>query len=64
LELENNLLENRVIQERIEIARHLGATEQDLAPLLNEFVYRPLRELDRLQDEGIIDGAELVERPR
>jgi hypothetical protein len=48
LELENRLLENRVIQERIEIARHLGATEQDLTPLLNEFVYRPLRESDRV----------------
>ena len=64
LALENSLLENRVIRERIEIARGLGATDHDLAPLLNEFIYRPLRELDRAQDEGLADGAEFIERPR
>jgi hypothetical protein len=61
LELENRLLENRVIRERMEMARQLGASDADLAPLLNELVYRPLRALNRAQDEGIIEVAELIQ---
>lgn len=45
--------------ERIKIAKELGATEQDLAPLLNELVFRPLRALDRHQDRGVIEHAEV-----
>jgi hypothetical protein len=61
LELENNLLENRVIRERVELAKSLGATDSDLAPLINELVYRPLRGLNGPQDEGMIDSAELTQ---
>lgn len=59
LDLENTLLENRVISERIGIARELGATKRDLAPLLNELVYRPIQRLDRSQDQGVITHAEI-----
>jgi hypothetical protein len=59
LSLENSLLENRVIRERIEIARSMGATDADLIPLLNEFIHQPLRELGKHQDSGLIDGAEI-----
>jgi hypothetical protein len=59
LELENLKLENEVLRERIKIAKELGATEQDLAPLLNELVFRPLRALDRHQDRGVIERAEI-----
>src|SRR5437867_5085114 len=55
LDLENRLLENRVIRERVEIARSLGASDSQLTPLLNELVYRPLRTLNPSQDEGVID---------
>lgn len=61
LELENHLLENRVIRERVELAKSLGASDAELAPLLNELVYRPLRALNTSQDEGIIDSAELTQ---
>jgi hypothetical protein len=61
LELENKLLENRVIRERIAIGKELGATEQDLVPLLNELVHRPLRELDRAQNDLLIEVAELIQ---
>lgn len=61
LELENQILESKVLRERIEIARELGATEQDLAPLLNELVYRPLAALDRHQDRGVIEAAEILD---
>jgi hypothetical protein len=58
--LENLALENDVLKERIRIARELGATDSDLAPLLNELVYRPLSALDRYQDKRVIEGAELL----
>jgi hypothetical protein len=60
LELENKLLENKVLRERIDIAVKLGATTQDLAPLLNELIYKPLRPLDRYQDRGVIEDANIV----
>jgi hypothetical protein len=60
LDLDNTLLENKVIKERIEIAKNLGATEEDLAPLLNELVIKPVRELDRYQDRGAIETGEIV----
>lgn len=47
LVLENLKLENEVISERIRIAKELRATDQGLAPLLNELVYKPLAGLDR-----------------
>ncbi len=61
LELENRVLEKHVIRARIELARSLGATDEDLVPLLNEFVHQPLRRLDRVQDQGAIDTAEVIE---
>lgn len=64
LDLENCLLENRVLRERIEIAKSLGATDSDLAPLLNELVYRPLRALNVAQDEGFIKSAVIIEENR
>ncbi len=59
LELENLKLENEVLRERIKIAKELGATDQDLAPLLNELVFRSLRALDHHQDRGVIERAEI-----
>lgn len=59
LALENLSLENRVIAERIRMAREIGATDRDLAPLLNELVYKPLLTLDRYQDGGVIEHAEI-----
>ncbi|HTS16630.1 MAG TPA: hypothetical protein VMP11_03575, partial [Verrucomicrobiae bacterium] len=63
LKLENRILENKVIRERIQIARDLGATDQDLAPLLNELIHRPLRSLNEAQDRGVINTAEIVAAP-
>ncbi|HLK09945.1 MAG TPA: hypothetical protein VKW76_01040 [Candidatus Binatia bacterium] len=62
LDLENRLLENRVIRERIDIARSLGAADSDLTPLLNELVHRPLRALNGAQDEGVIESAAITDQ--
>ena len=63
LALENLVLENQALSERIRIAREIGATDRDLAPLLNELIYKPLVALDRYQDKGLIEGAELIRLP-
>jgi hypothetical protein len=59
LELENLRLESRVISERVRLAKEIGATDRDLAPLLNELIYKPLIALDRYQDKGVIEHAEI-----
>ena len=48
------------------LAKEMGATERDLAPWLNELIYRPLVALDRYQDKGVIEYAEIPSdsRPR
>jgi hypothetical protein len=64
LALENLSLENKVLSERVKIAKELGATDRDLAPLLNGLVFNPLVSLDRHQDRGIIEYAEVIEPER
>lgn len=61
LALENLSLENKVISDRVKLAKQLGATNRDLAPLLNELVYKPLVALDSVQDRGVITYAEIPE---
>lgn len=63
LTLENLSLENRVLSERMRLAKELGASDQDLAPLLNELVYKPLTALDHHQDKGVIEYAEAPQNP-
>jgi ADP-ribose pyrophosphatase YjhB (NUDIX family) len=63
LALENLSLENRVISERIRLAKEIGATDRDLAPLLNELVFKPLVALDRYQDKGVIEHTEIPSDP-
>jgi hypothetical protein len=59
LELENLHLESKVISERVRIAKEIGAIDRDLAPLLNEPIDKPLVALDRYQDKGVIEHAEI-----
>ncbi len=59
LMLDNLVLENEIISSRVKIAKELGATDRDIAPLLNELVYKPLMALGRHQDKGIIEHAEI-----
>jgi hypothetical protein len=59
LELENLLLENRVLSERVRLVKEIGATDRHLAPLVNELIHKPLVALDRYQDRGMIEHAEI-----
>jgi hypothetical protein len=63
LQLENLKTENEALEQRIRIAKELGATDSDLAPLLNELVIKPLNALGAYQDKGLIEGAEMVALP-
>jgi hypothetical protein len=62
LELENLSLENRVISERIAVAKELGATNRDLAPLLNDLIYKRVTALGQFQDRGVITYAEVPDK--
>jgi hypothetical protein len=65
--LENELLRTNVLSQRIKVAKEMGATEGDLAPLLGQLLYDPLDELAVFQDRGLMkdvrmddpDGPEL-----
>ena len=61
LELENLQLENEVISDRIRIAKDLGYTDSDLAPIVRQLLERPLTKLAEFQDRGVIDGASVRE---
>jgi hypothetical protein len=63
LDLENIQAENEALAGRIRIAKELGATDADLAPLLNELVRKPLADLRIRQDQGVIEDAELEVLP-
>src|SRR5579862_8813969 len=46
-ELSNELKKVEIFERKIEIARKLGATDDDLAPLVRNLLYRPLKRLEQ-----------------
>jgi len=54
LELQNLVLENQVLRERIGIVRDLGMADNDLAPLLNRLVYETLERVAIVDARGMI----------
>jgi len=60
LEMENEILRSKEISERIRLAKELGATDRDLAPLVNDLIARPLGALDQYQNRGLINRAEFT----
>jgi hypothetical protein len=60
--LDNEIRRNQVLRERIEIAKQFGATDRDLAPLINVLVARPLEQLNHYQDQNLITHAEETRR--
>jgi hypothetical protein len=64
LQLENALLANKVIKERLAIARSVGLTKGEMAPLINGLVLLPMNALSQYQDDGLIENVELVDNPQ
>jgi len=48
------------LEKEIEVAKSIGATEQDFAPLRNALLHDPLHRLENLQRRGFIDGADEI----
>jgi hypothetical protein len=58
-EAELEYMQDSVIIRRIEEAKKLGASDRDIAPLLNELLNRPVRKVARFQDRGILEFVEI-----
>jgi hypothetical protein len=61
LELDNKLKEAQLLSTQIDTARKMGATDDDLRPMLERFIWHPLAQLDRFQDEGIAGETSVSE---
>jgi hypothetical protein len=57
--LENMLLREDIVAKKIANAKSLGASDRDLAPVLNGVYLEPMLRLTRHQDEGVIGHAEI-----
>jgi hypothetical protein len=60
LDLENQLLANKIITERLVIARSVGLTDAEMAPMIQELFVRPLRKLEKHQQTGMITSVEII----
>ena len=62
LELENELLELKVITQKVEFLKELGGfTPQDIDLLKDQLLKRPLQQLNFSQDQGLIVDAQIVD---
>jgi hypothetical protein len=59
MRLENEFLKEELVARKIENAKQLGATDRDLAPILNGLYLKPMMQLGRYEDRGIISVAEI-----
>jgi hypothetical protein len=59
MRLENARLELNLIADTARLAREFGATDRDLAPLVDTLINRPLLALDRHQNQGLISSAQI-----
>ena len=57
-ELSNQLKQMEVFDKQIDIAKKLGATEEDFEPLLRNLLYNPLKRLEKFDD--IIESVDVM----
>ena len=62
LDLENRLLETELMNKQIELMKSVGATADDLAPFRNVLLIDPLIKLERLQNQGLLNGADEIRK--
>jgi hypothetical protein len=60
LSLENLQREVDVIASGLRLAREFGATDRELAPIVNALINRPLTALNRHQDRDVIGAARIT----
>jgi hypothetical protein len=61
--LQNQLLENQVIRERIAILKEAGFSETEIRDFVNDHIRVPLNELRSYQEKGLVTGADLKKLP-
>lgn len=61
LQLENENKKLEIMQKKINILKEVGGTEEDLALIRMNLVCKPLKQLNRFQDDRIIMRADLVD---
>lgn len=68
LELDNKLKEAKVglelgnlLQQRIDLARETGASEDDIQLIVERFLSLPLRSLDQFEDQSVIGSTHMID---
>lgn len=61
LQLENELKEIQVLQEKYDLLKAMGATNEDIALLKSQLLYRPLKKLNAYQDQKLITTADIID---
>ena len=56
-------IRTEAIADRLKLAKELGLTDYDLAPLVNDLVLKPLLALNEHQYHGVIERAEILRIP-
>ena len=60
LKIENDKAKLELYRERLKLLRDMGATEEQLAVVIEKLLIEPLMRLDQYQDQKIIMGADIV----
>lgn len=60
LRLSEQVGQLRIVREKFNILKELGASEETLIPLVNELISKPLEKLIESQNEGIISDAKIT----
>lgn len=58
--LNNERLKTQVIAERIEVFKDLGVPEDKIRQAMMEHFFKPVEQIDRMQDSQLIGGAKLL----
>jgi hypothetical protein len=59
--LENEKLKTDVARDRLDLLKQLNIPEDRIREIATKHVIKPLAELDRAQDTGLIETAEFIE---
>jgi hypothetical protein len=61
LQLEKDKLRTEIVKARVGLLRDVGVPEDRIRTALTHYVVIPLAELEKHQDSGLIDGAEVID---
>lgn len=59
--LEDEMIALENVARKVEILKSLGVPEKDISVMVEQLLFPPLRELSAHQDQGMLEGAEVVD---